>query len=133
MAGLDPAIPFSSVMASLMLAVHANQTDVYHSFLREVGPIALYARATNGDLVVIELKKGRAADKVFGQICRYIGCIKEHHSGEGETVRRFIVGREVDEKLKYATKAVPIGLVALQVFDFKGKKGQEEWIQVVAA
>jgi hypothetical protein len=96
----------------------------------EVGPIDLYARAANGDLVVIELKKGRVADKVFGQICRYIGCIKEDHAEDGEAVRGFIVGREVDEKLKYAAKAVPIGLVALQVFDFKGEKDREEWIQV---
>jgi hypothetical protein len=99
----------------------------------EVGPIDLYAQATNGDLVVIELKKGRAGDKVFGQICRYIGCIKEDHAGEGEAVRGFIVGRQVDDKLKYATKAVPVGLVALQVFDFKGEKGKEDWILVSSA
>jgi RecB family endonuclease NucS len=99
----------------------------------EVGPIDLYARASNGDLVVIELKKGRAADKVFGQICRYIGCIKEDHAEDGEKVRGFIVGREVDEKLKYAAKAVPAGLVSLQVFDFEGEKGTESWIQVAAA
>lgn len=99
----------------------------------EVGPIDLYARATNGDLVVIELKKGRAADKVFGQICRYIGCIKEDHAAEGENVRGYIIGREVDDKLKYATKAVPPGLVSLQVFDFKGEKGKEDWIRVGAA
>jgi restriction system protein len=97
-----------------------------------VGPIDLYARAKNGDLVVIELKKGRAADKVFGQICRYIGCIKEDHAEETETVRGYIVGRQIDDKLRYATKAVPTGLVTLQVFDFKGEKGKENWIRVVA-
>jgi hypothetical protein len=99
----------------------------------EVGPIDLYARATDGALVVIELKKGRAADKVFGQICRYIGCIKEDHAEEDENVRGYTVGRQVDDKLKYATKAVPPGLVTLQVFDFKGDKGKEDWIQVAAA
>ena len=102
-------------------------------FKTEVGPIDLYARATNGDLVVIELKKGRVADKVFGQICRYMGCIKEHHAEEGEVVRGFIVGRAVDEKLKYAIKAVPIGLISLQVFEFRGEKGREDWIQVAVA
>ncbi len=83
--------------------------------------------------MVIELKKGRAADKVFGQVCRYIGCIKEDHAEDGEEVRGFIVGRELDEKLKYAAKAVPVGLVALQVFDFKGEKGKEDWIQIANA
>jgi hypothetical protein len=99
----------------------------------EVGPIDLYAKATNGDLVVIELKKGRAADKVFGQICRYIGCIKQDHAEAKEAVRGFIVGRQVDGKLKYAVNAVPTGLVTLQVFDFKGEKGEEDWIQLAGA
>jgi hypothetical protein len=70
---------------------------------------------------------------VFGQVCRYIGCIKEHHAEEGESVRGFIVGREVDEKLRYAVKAVPVGVVSLQVFELKGEKGKEDWIQVVEA
>lgn len=105
---------------------------VGRQYKTEVGPIDLYARAKNGDLVVIELKKGRAADKVFGQICRYIGCIKEDHAEKSEAVRGFIVGRQVDDKLKYAAKAAP-GLVALQVFDFKGEKGKEDWIQIATA
>jgi hypothetical protein len=46
-----------------------------------VGPMDLFARAANGNLVVIELKKGRVADKVFGQICRYMGCVKTEHAG----------------------------------------------------
>jgi hypothetical protein len=52
---------------------------------------------------------------------------------EGEAVRGLIVGRQVDDKLKYATKGVPVGLVALRVFDFKGEKGKEDWIPVSSA
>jgi hypothetical protein len=120
------------------LEIHLDKIEpglklVGRQYKTEVGPIDLYTKAKNGDLVVIELKKGRAADKVFGQICRYIGCIKEDHAGEGEVVRGFIIGRQVDDKLKYATKAVPIGLVSLQVFDFQGEKGKEDWIQVTSA
>jgi hypothetical protein len=106
---------------------------VGRQYKTQVGPIDLYGRAENGDLVVIELKKGRAADKVFGQICRYIGCIKEDHAEEGENVRGFIVSRQVDEKLNYAVKAVPDGLVTLQIFDLKGERDKEDWIQIVAA
>lgn len=95
-----------------------------------VGPVDLFARAKNGDLVVIELKKGRAADKVFGQVCRYMGCIKSEYAKNGEAVRGVIVGREVDTKLRYATKAVPDGLVTLAVFEVKEAAGEERWIQV---
>jgi hypothetical protein len=97
----------------------------------KVGPVDLFARAKNGDLVVLELKKGRAADKVFGQICRYMGCIKsEQPKKSPKKVRGYIVGREVDEKLQYAAKVVDAGLIGLQVFEFKGEKGKEDWIQI---
>src|SRR5258708_14901642 len=95
-----------------------------------VGPIDLFARARNGDLVVIELKKGRAADKVFGQVCRYMGCIKLEHADARQAVRGIIVGREVDTKLRYAAKAVPDGLVTLATFELMDVAGEERWIQV---
>ena len=98
-----------------------------------VGSIDLFAEAKNGDLVVIELKKGLAADKVFGQICRYMGCKKSEQSSKGaKKVRGYIVGREIDIKLNYAAKVVDSGLIGLQVFEFKGEEGKEDWIQVSA-
>jgi len=96
----------------------------------KVGPIDLFAEAENGDLVVIELKKGRAADKVFGQICRYMGCIMSEQPQKGPDVRGYIVGREVDTKLRYAAKVVATGVIRLQTFEFKGEKGKEDWIHV---
>jgi Endonuclease NucS len=97
-----------------------------------VGPIDLFARAKNGDLVVIELKKDRAADKVFGQLCRYTGCIKSEYAA-GESVRGIIVAREMDVKLHYATRAIPDGLVTLSTFQFeKGDEG-EHWIRLSSA
>jgi len=103
-------------------------------FKTTVGSIDLFAEAKNGDLVVIELKKGLAADKVFGQVCRYMGCIKFEQPKKGpKKVRGYIVGREIDMKLNYAAKVVDSGLIGLQVFEFKGEKGKEDWIQVSAA
>jgi Holliday junction resolvase-like predicted endonuclease len=100
----------------------------------KVGPIDLYARAKSGDLVVLELKKGRAADKVFGQICRYMGCIKaEQPKKSPRKVRGYIIGREIDEKLHYAVKVVDSGLIGLQTFELKEAKGEEDWIQVASA
>lgn len=95
-----------------------------------VGPIDLYAVADNGDLVVVELKKGRASDKVFGQICRYIGCIRTEQSQQNHPVRGYIVGREVDVKLQYAAKVVPKGVIRLQTFELAGEKSAQNWIQI---
>jgi hypothetical protein len=83
-----------------------------------VGPIDLLAIEESGGYVVVELKKGRAADKVFGQLCRYMGYIKREVAN-GAPVRGIIVGKEIDQKLQYAVEAVPKGLVSLKAFDFK--------------
>lgn len=82
----------------------------------EAGTIDIIATAANGDRVVIELKKVRASDKVFGQICRYMGCIAAHHVPEGQIVRGFIVGSEIDQKLRYAASVVPPGRMGLKWF-----------------
>lgn len=99
-----------------------------------VGSIDLFAEAENGDLVVIELKKGLAADKVFGQICRYMGCKKLEQPSKGaKKIRGYIVGREIDTKLGYAAKVVDSGLIGLQVFEFEGGKGKADWIRISSA
>jgi RecB family endonuclease NucS len=58
-----------------------------------VGPIDLLAIDTKtADYIVIELKKGRSADKVYGQCSRYM-------------VHGVIVARQIDAKLKAARDA----------------------------
>lgn len=71
-----------------------------------VGSIDLLARdAGAGDWLVIELKKGRAADKVFGQCSRYMGWVRSNLGDGDEAVHGAIVAREIDDKLKAARDA----------------------------
>ena len=71
-----------------------------------VGPIDLLTIDTKtGDYVVIELKKGRSADKVYGQCSRYIGWIRKNLAADRQKVHGVIVAREIDEKLKAARDA----------------------------
>lgn len=70
-----------------------------------VGPIDILARdKKSGEYVVIELKKGRAADKVFGQLSRYMGWVKKNIA-KGSEVSGMIVGSNIDEKLVAARHA----------------------------
>ena len=54
------------------------------------------------ELLVIELKKGRASDSVLGQIQRYMGYILEEIAEKGQTVRGLIIALEDDKKLRRA-------------------------------
>lgn len=71
-----------------------------------VGTMDLFAKAANGDFVVIELKKVRASDKVFGQVCRYMGWVARKYAQQGILVRGYIIGSEIDQKLQYAASVV---------------------------
>jgi len=114
----------------------ANEVEfelIGRQYSTKVGPIDLYAKAKNGDLVVLELKKGRAADKVFGQICRYMGCIKSEQPNGGAKVRGYIVGREIDEKLRYAAKVLSDDIIGLQTFEFRIDRDTKGWFQIARA
>ncbi len=70
-----------------------------------IGPIDILARNTvTGQYVVIELKKGRAADKVFGQLSRYMGWVKTNLAKNGD-VAGMVVGSTIDDKLIAARHA----------------------------
>jgi RecB family endonuclease NucS len=70
-----------------------------------VGPIDLLGRdKKTGQYVVIELKRGRSADKVFGQLSRYMGWVRKNLAN-GEDVIGVIVGAKIDDKLRAARDA----------------------------
>ena len=54
------------------------------------------------NLVVIELKKSRSGDKVFGQLARYMGWVKKNIAKKGQKVRGVIIGGIITDELKYA-------------------------------
>lgn len=54
------------------------------------------------ELVVVELKKGRASDLVVGQIQRYMGYVLEELAEESQTVRGIIIALEDDLRIRRA-------------------------------
>lgn len=82
-----------------------------------VGPIDLLAQdRSTKEYVVIELKKGRSADKVFGQLSRYMGWVTKNLA-EGNRVSGVIVGASIDDKLRAARDAFPEANVQLLEYD----------------
>ncbi len=70
-----------------------------------VGIIDLLAIDKNENLVVIELKAGKAGDSVCGQILGYVAWVREELA-EGKKVRGIIVASDFSDRLRYAAAAV---------------------------
>ncbi len=82
-----------------------NLELVGRQYSTTVGPIDLLGRdKRNGQYVVVELKKGRSADKVYGQLSRYMGWVKMNLA-DGKEVIGVIVGSKIDDKLRAAAAA----------------------------
>lgn len=72
-----------------------------------------------GELVVIELKRGKSSDSTVGQLLRYMGWVKENLSKSQKNVRGLIIAKEVDEALRYAVGGLPqVGVLTYKV-DFQ--------------
>lgn len=69
----------------------------------DTGPIDILAISKNKkELLVIELKRGKASDVVVGQIQRYMGYVKEELAEKDQTVKGVIIAFESDIKLSRA-------------------------------
>jgi restriction system protein len=104
----------------LKLYYHPDDGRTGQQYRTEVGVIDILAQdTTTGALVVIELKKGRAADKVVGQVLKYMGWVSENLCDGDQQIRGLIICGEPDAKLDYALKMVNNVSVKYYRVDFR--------------
>ena len=71
----------------------------------DTGPIDILAISKDKqELLVVELKKGRASDSVVGQIQRYMGYIVEELAENHQSVRGAIIALEDDQRIRRALR-----------------------------
>lgn len=70
----------------------------------------------SGDLVIIELKKGRSGEVAVGQLLKYIGGSMESLCEKDQRARGIIIVKEVDEKLRLAVLPIK-NLISLKIYD----------------
>jgi restriction system protein len=71
----------------------------------DTGPIDILAISKDKkELLIIELKKGRASDSVVGQIQRYMGYVQEELAEDDQKVRGVIIALEDDLRIRRALK-----------------------------
>lgn len=69
----------------------------------DTGPIDILAISKDKkELLVVELKKGRASDNVVGQIQRYMGYVLEELAEDNQSVKGVIIALEDDNRIKRA-------------------------------
>jgi endonuclease NucS-like protein len=74
---------------------------VGQQYLTDTGPIDILAISKDRkELLIVELKKGRASDAVVGQIQRYMGYVLEELTETGQTVRGVIIALDDDLRLR---------------------------------
>ena len=88
--------------------IYQEEDNFGQQFPTDTGPIDILAISKNKqEVLVVELKKGRASDSVVGQIQRYMGYIAEEIAEEHQRVRGVIIALEDDLRIKRALKVAP--------------------------
>ena len=81
---------------------------VGQQYLTDTGPMDVLAIKKDGtELLVVELKKGRASDAVVGQILRYMGYASQELAEPHQTVRGVIIALDDDKRIRRALAVAP--------------------------
>lgn len=74
----------------------------------DTGPMDVLAvKKDKSELLVVELKKGRASDAVVGQVLRYMGFVAQELAESNQTVRGVIIAQEDDQRIRRALAMTP--------------------------
>jgi restriction system protein len=93
---------------------------VGQQFPADTGRIDILAISKDqSEYLVLELKRGRASDRVVGQLLRYMGFIKREYCQDGKTVRGAIVAHQDDLSIRNALSMVDGVDFYLYKVDFK--------------
>ncbi len=82
-----------------------DENGTSQQYPTDTGPIDILAISKDKkELLVVELKKGRASDSVVGQIQRYMGYVVEELAEDHQTVRGVIIALEDDQRIRRALR-----------------------------
>jgi restriction system protein len=74
----------------------------------DTGPLDILAVSKDRkELLVVELKKGKASDVVVGQVLRYMGYVQEELAEHGQSVKGAIIALEDDQRIRRALAVTP--------------------------
>ena len=88
--------------------IYQDEENFGQQFPTDTGPIDILAISKDEkEVLVVELKKGRASDSVVGQIQRYMGYVTEFVAEDHQQVKGVIIALDEDQRIKFALKVAP--------------------------
>ena len=88
--------------------IYKDEENSGQQFPTDTGPIDILAISKDKkEVLVVELKKGRASDAVVGQIQRYMGYVTECIAEDTQQVKGIIIALDEDQRIKFALKVAP--------------------------
>ena len=88
--------------------IYKDEENSGQQFPTDTGPIDILAISKDKkEVLVVELKKGRASDAVVGQIQRYMGYVSEFVAEDNQKVRGVIIALDEDQRITFALKVAP--------------------------
>ena len=88
--------------------IYKDEENSGQQFPTDTGPIDILAISKDKkEVLVVELKRGRASDAVVGQIQRYMGYITECIAEDTQQVKGIIIALDDDKRIKLALKVAP--------------------------
>ena len=88
--------------------IYQDEENFGRQFPTDTGSIDILAISKDKqEVLVVELKKGRASDSVLGQIQRYMGYILEEIAEDHQQVKGVIIALDDDLRIKRALKVAP--------------------------
>lgn len=98
----------STVLGKTHSIYEVDGEKVGQQYPTDTGPIDVPAISKDGkELLVVELKRGRASDTVVGQVQRYMGYVLDQLAEPGQTVKGAIIALEDDIRIKRALSVAP--------------------------
>lgn len=79
-----------------------NPTHVGIRYRTDAGEIDILCTDNNDNFIVIELKRGRAPDKVVAQVDRYIAWVEKNLAQTGQSVRGIVIAKSFNNHLSYS-------------------------------
>lgn len=94
-----------------------DDPEAGNQFPTDVGRIDILAvHREQPRFLVVELKRNQSTHETVGQALKYVGWVKRHLAGDGQSVEALIIAHKAEKDVQYALSTLPnVGMMTYEV------------------